>query len=351
MAHDVFISHSARDKPYADAVCAKLESRGLRCWIAPRAATAPTVIARARTRSKWIVRSIAALVIALVGTARDAAPQQVQKAAQDRERAQAEPEAGAFGTSIGDLRKRGLDIVLVIDGTGSMNLIIDDLRARMPQLVQSIHRLVPIARIGIIVFGGKGEKMTIQPLTLSPQELSDFLNTIGAMGSGEWEEDTLGACQTAMEKMDWKPYARKVVVLVGDSPPRKEDFTPLLALIRKFKDNNGTFNAVDVAAEEHERFEREFWLKHHHKEPPKLSPLPEFYRQTAQAYRVLAAAGDGDMQELPRNGSIDRVIFRLISAKVPPKIEVPPKIPRYHDYYVPIARTPRLCSPHLEGRG
>jgi TolB-like protein/Tfp pilus assembly protein PilF len=34
--HDVFISHSARDKPYADAVCAKLESRGVRCWIAPR---------------------------------------------------------------------------------------------------------------------------------------------------------------------------------------------------------------------------------------------------------------------------------------------------------------------------
>src|SRR5271155_511853 len=37
MAHDVFISHSARDKPYADAVCAKLESRSIRCWIAPRA--------------------------------------------------------------------------------------------------------------------------------------------------------------------------------------------------------------------------------------------------------------------------------------------------------------------------
>jgi formylglycine-generating enzyme required for sulfatase activity len=36
MPHDVFISHSARDKPYADAVCAKLESQNIRCWIAPR---------------------------------------------------------------------------------------------------------------------------------------------------------------------------------------------------------------------------------------------------------------------------------------------------------------------------
>jgi hypothetical protein len=36
MAHDVFISYSARDKPVADAVCANLESNGVRCWIAPR---------------------------------------------------------------------------------------------------------------------------------------------------------------------------------------------------------------------------------------------------------------------------------------------------------------------------
>ncbi len=36
MAHDVFISHSSKDKPTADAVCAVLESKGIRCWIAPR---------------------------------------------------------------------------------------------------------------------------------------------------------------------------------------------------------------------------------------------------------------------------------------------------------------------------
>ncbi len=36
MAHDVFISHSSKDKPIADAVCAMLESQGIRCWVAPR---------------------------------------------------------------------------------------------------------------------------------------------------------------------------------------------------------------------------------------------------------------------------------------------------------------------------
>ena len=36
MAHDVFLSYSSKDKPAADATCAKLESRSIRCWMAPR---------------------------------------------------------------------------------------------------------------------------------------------------------------------------------------------------------------------------------------------------------------------------------------------------------------------------
>ncbi len=36
MAHDVFISYSIHDKAIADAVCAALENKKVRCWIAPR---------------------------------------------------------------------------------------------------------------------------------------------------------------------------------------------------------------------------------------------------------------------------------------------------------------------------
>jgi len=36
MSHDVFVSHSSRDKVVADAVVAGLEQQSLRCWVAPR---------------------------------------------------------------------------------------------------------------------------------------------------------------------------------------------------------------------------------------------------------------------------------------------------------------------------
>ena len=36
MPHDVLVSYASDDKPTADAVCATLENKGIRCWIAPR---------------------------------------------------------------------------------------------------------------------------------------------------------------------------------------------------------------------------------------------------------------------------------------------------------------------------
>ncbi|MFP6602925.1 MAG: toll/interleukin-1 receptor domain-containing protein, partial [Pirellulaceae bacterium] len=36
MMHDVFLSHSSKDKEVADAVCESLESQEIGCWVAPR---------------------------------------------------------------------------------------------------------------------------------------------------------------------------------------------------------------------------------------------------------------------------------------------------------------------------
>jgi hypothetical protein len=211
------------------------------------------------------------------------------------------------------LRRKGLDIVLVIDGTKSMDFVMDDVKARMTQLAVRIRKLVPIARVGAVVFGGKGEAMDIQPLTLSTVKLQTFLGSIQAKGGGEWQENTLGAVQTAIAKMDWKPYARKVIILIGDSPPEKEDYEPLVALIKNFKrDNNGTLSAVDVLEEEHERYEREFAIKVHRDPTIEVSPLPEFARQAQAAYKVLTVAGGGSIRSLSHDENLDQQVMILV---------------------------------------
>ena len=50
--------------------------------------------------------------------------------------------------------------------------------------------------------------------------------------------------------------SQKVIVMVGDTPPFADDDAEILNLIQKFRQEDGTFNTVDVTVEEHERFDR-----------------------------------------------------------------------------------------------
>jgi hypothetical protein len=74
MAHDVFISHSVKDKTTADAMCAMLESEGIRCWIAPRDVTP------GMEWGKCIIDAIRhARIMVLVFTANANASQQIRR--------------------------------------------------------------------------------------------------------------------------------------------------------------------------------------------------------------------------------------------------------------------------------
>jgi hypothetical protein len=217
-----------------------------------------------------------------------------------------------FGGFIGGLRKSGLEVTIVIDGTGSMLRVIDDARIRMKQLIFSIHRLVPAARIGVVVFGGRGEPIEVQPLTTSPDKLVSFLNTIKAHNGGEWQEDTLGGIRTAIDRMGWKPGTHKVIILVGDTPPFNEDFEPVLEEIRRFRAENGAFNTVDVTVEEHERFIKEWYASQGLKPPPgAIENLPGFYSQTQHAYQAMATAGGGVWRSLTKDEQINQQILIL----------------------------------------
>src|SRR5262249_54511691 len=66
MAHDVFISYSSRDKAIADAVCAALEAKRIRCWIAPRDVLPGTPYAQALSGA---LQGSRALVLVLAANA------------------------------------------------------------------------------------------------------------------------------------------------------------------------------------------------------------------------------------------------------------------------------------------
>ncbi len=216
-----------------------------------------------------------------------------------------------FSGYILNLRRKGLDVVLIIDGTDSMSMIMGEVKARMSQLIAAIHNLVPTARIGIVVYGGDADPIDLLPLTLSPDKAAAFLASIKPKGGDQWQENVDGALESAVKRMDWKPYAKKVIVLVGDSPPKPGKFASVMQLAAEFRSRDGTLNAVDVSAQEHERFELAFYIKVHNRPPPAVSPLPAFYQQTRDAYVAISRAGGGEMRSLAGDDRVSREVLML----------------------------------------
>ena len=101
---------------------------------------------------------------------------------------------GGFGDYVGGLRKVGLDVALVIDTTDSMQFVIDDVKAKLSELVETLQRMVPTSRVGIVVYRDKGDDYVVKwtDLSFHTQKLQEFLSHINADGGGDWEEAVKG---------------------------------------------------------------------------------------------------------------------------------------------------------------
>jgi hypothetical protein len=156
---------------------------------------------------------------------------------------------GSFQEYVGGLRQTGLDVVFVIDATGSMGWLISEVKQRVEQLADSIRGLVPVTRFGIVAYRDDDDPeflVRVEPLTLRIAKLRQFLEQLEASGGGDIPEAVDAGLVAAIEKAGWKPESRKVVIVIGDAPPHAERLEATLALAREFHGRGGTVTTVDV---------------------------------------------------------------------------------------------------------
>ena len=230
----------------------------------------------------------------------------------------------AFGQYVGGLRKQGLDVALVIDATGSMQNVIDDLKRRLDDLVVTMQRLVPNARIGAVAFRDRADdKIATAPrqsedflvkwsdLTFKGSKVKTFLNGLVAEGGGDWEEAVKAGFEAAMNQLKWRPDAKKVIILVGSSPPHAAELPALRQLVVDWQTRGGVVSAIDVSQRLHEEHERRLhrWL--YGEELAKVSPMPDFYRQVQQSYGDLSRLGGGAAIALGQDQALVRHLLIL----------------------------------------
>ncbi|GEM_PF-2899718 len=131
-----------------------------------------------------------------------------------------------------NLRKLGLDVMIVYDATDSMETSLVALKRNFAQMAQCVRTQVPQVRMGFIAYRDSRkfnrDEFTYQTKLLSPltteldKAYDAFLNE-GVADGGDIPEAVLEGLQMAIEKAGWNPDARKVIILVGDAPPHGEE--------------------------------------------------------------------------------------------------------------------------------
>jgi len=155
-----------------------------------------------------------------------------------------------FAAYVQGLRETGLDVIFVVDTTGSMDWVLTEVDARIIDIVDAIRLLVPVSRFGVVAYRDYGEPgyvTRLQTLTFSLGKLMRFLGELTAVGGGSHQEAVYDGVKVAIKQGGWRLGAKKVIIVLGDAPPHKKAVSPLLAINRAFARDGGQISALDVS--------------------------------------------------------------------------------------------------------
>jgi Mg-chelatase subunit ChlD len=129
--------------------------------------------------------------------------------------------------------RRGLEVVICLDSTGSMAEEIAQAKATVKAMTARLRALAPRFRVGLVTYDDDARLL----LALSPDEgaLAAEIDGVYAIGGGDTEEGVDRAVLLAIrqDRSGWSAGASRSIVVVGDAPPHEEDVPRLLGALRR----------------------------------------------------------------------------------------------------------------------
>jgi len=135
--------------------------------------------------------------------------------------------------NIGDAGKprssTALEMVFVLDTTGSMGGLIDGAKQRIWGIVNEVMQTEshPAVRIGLVAYRDRGDSYVTQvlPLTNDLDRVYTVLMAYEAGGGGDTPEDVRRALLEGVNQAGWSTQANgvaQILFLVGDAPPHDD---------------------------------------------------------------------------------------------------------------------------------
>ena len=123
-----------------------------------------------------------------------------------------------------------LDLVFMVDATGSMGDEIDKLRGSLQGIVRDISRLPsnPDICLGLVTYRDHGDEYFVRgwDLTRNVGAFQKVLDGVQANGGGDYPEAMNEAFNHAVQALNWRgPSTTRVLVSLADAPPHM-DYAP-----------------------------------------------------------------------------------------------------------------------------
>jgi Cutinase/von Willebrand factor type A domain/PKD domain len=118
----------------------------------------------------------------------------------------------------------GLDVVFLIDTTGSMGDDIDEAKQFASTMASTIHELR--GRVALVGYRDAGDAYTATVFSSLQSDLTEFqtqLDGLEANGGGDTPEGLLHALMAALDGLDWRSGATKAAIVLTDADYHEPD--------------------------------------------------------------------------------------------------------------------------------
>ena len=145
------------------------------------------------------------------------------------ERRELDPSVNRYEFSLpGNNVAQSLDLMFVIDTTGSMGDELDYIKAELDDVIRQVRRdnANIDVRLSVNVYRDFGDEYVVRsmPFERDIENQLAFLRRQAASGGGDWEEAVHVALDDALSDHDWNDSATaKLLFLVLDAPPHNTD--------------------------------------------------------------------------------------------------------------------------------
>jgi chromosome segregation ATPase len=154
---------------------------------------------------------------------------------------------------------KAVDIMLVIDGTKSMQPSLDATRQNLRTTISALRIVSPSARIGVAVFRDKLDtdamKLQYHQLTNKAEDLESFLSTIQAISSKKDKDRPEWICGGIKKAVDanWRKDVIQLIVVVSDAGSQESVEKTCVQYATQFHKNGGKIHVLSTIPDGYEK--------------------------------------------------------------------------------------------------